>query len=523
MKDCTNCKFYMPEADAFAGTLPMCTKFGTPLGKSAADTEGVRGELARSHAAKCSSHTPLDSEVVVDFPVNPPHRIGVSLNQEAVANRVLDPDREQPSGCSKCEWYIPPTVARKELGFDLGVCGAFAQLLGPKELTQRAKLCDVGVRGANRQDSDGIILDPKFEVSAGAMGSDRGRGTSDKYDPYRHASIDPREYPTDRPVSEEDLANCIKAWRKVNHPKGTMPPQWMPIFDWAAAGVERDPRLSYGAHQPDLYVDHAGLLYMFAFLYMGGLNPEHAWTEYLMLIGEAGTGKTDFFVYAAYLMDLPVVRISLTPNTQPEDFFGTGTLEIDPETGQQVTGFKRGRFALAYEQSCVMILDEANTASDAIWLLLRPALDSASQVVIEQERVVLEKDPYNFIGLTGNPNTPQYRGVRPLSGADFNRVCKFRLDLPDLDTEREIVRRHCAKGGYAVPDNVLALLMNVTVRLRQLHDDHILTVPWSIRSNVRVAKLTRGLDIEDAFKVAETDGLPEEQAELILTTVRSYL
>lgn len=526
--DCTECKFYVAEADEFLGQLPMCGADGTPLGISANDSAGTRRAIARSNAASCGRSVPLASSTSVTISSTRSHTVGASTNLTR-AMRLKAEGGPEPTSCAKCTWYIPPKVAHDELGFDFGVCGVFAELIGNKELQPKAKACDVGVAGPNRTSSDGIMLDPKFDAGVFVLDvNDRENG---KYDPAYHSSIDPREYVSDRPVTAEDIESGIRAWRKVNDPTGEAAPLYMPIFDWTAIGCTRDPRLTYGDHQPDLYVDHAGLLHTFAFLYMGDLTKTEdasgrerqvALNETLALIGGSGTGKTEFFCWVAWLMDLPFTRISLSPSTDPIEFFGMPSLGPNEE-GMQVTGFKRGRFSLKYEQSGVIVLDEANSASDSIWFTLRSALDSAGQFAIEAEGVVLEKDPYCFIGIAMNPDDPAYRGVRPLGAADYDRLAKTYVELPDIDTERDIVRRHCEKIGYDVPEGILSLLSNVSVRLRQMHANGDITVPWTIRSNVRVAKCTMGLGVERAFRVAVTDGLRPDQAELILTVVRSYL
>ncbi len=532
-KTCTSCVYYRAESPDFANAIPACVRFGTPLGLTAGDSTGTRASLARSVAASCAGY--LDVADTTTTPVaitkKASHNIAESTNVVKASKLSATYDAPHhgplPASCSKCRWYIDPKTALKGLGVGFGVCGAFGDMVGPKELSTKAASCEFKFPGANLLDVAGLYLDPKFEVGLAAAADDAVPGKLEKYD-HKHHMTDPRKYVSDREVTPADLASGIKAWRKVNEPSGTCPAVFMPIFDWEAIGVVRDPRTTYGDHKPHLYVDHAGLLYLFAFLYMGRVtadpdtDKQSALTETLALVGGPGTGKTEFFVWVAWLMDLPVVRISLSPSTDPFEFFGTPTAEKG-EGDYAVTGFKRGQFSEAYERSCVIILDEANSAKDSIWYTLRPALDSAGQFGIPAENVLLEKDPYCFIGLAYNDVKASNRGTRELSAADTDRMVRYTLGLPSAEVERSIVQAHCADIGYAISDSTLDKIMNIAVELRAMNEDRTLPVAWTVRSNVRVAKMTLGLPLEMAYRLAVTEGLSQAQGEGVILKVRNYL
>lgn len=519
-QDCTQCVHYAAEAD-IAGKIPQCTKYGYPLGISPVDAESTRSTLAQRFAHGCMDFTTNHAhprEDRVPFPT-----VGAApLNMAAVTPRPSL--GVAPTSCKNCQHYIPPAIVKSELGFEVGMCSLGAELLPPKALLSRPRDCVFGVDGENRTSTDGVMLNPKYDVMTAMASAKRRPEIHEAYDPHHHTKTDPRDWVSERDVTEEDRLDGIRAWRKVAHPRGTRAPLFMPIFDWKALGIDRDPRESYGSHQPHLYVDHAALLHQFAFLYMGGgLVPDQAALKMtLALVGEAGTGKTEFWAWVAWLMDLPFKRISIRPSTAPDEFFGSLKLVIDEATGLQVTKFEPGRFTTAFASPCVVCLDEPNSASDDLWFLLRPALDSAAQLVIESESMVIEKDAYCFVGLAMNPDeNPVYRGARPLSGADFNRLRQRKVDLPDAATERGIIRQHCLEIGYELPDHILSVIMNVSDTLRTLYADGAITVPWGIRSNIAVAQLTWGLEIEESYQLAITDGLEQAQAETIISEVRA--
>lgn len=518
MASCTKCSYYSAESEF---QLPQCQKYGTLLGISSADTPDTRASLAERIGEACASFTTdvVEQVVHLPFPV-----VGVAPTNMTQALEEAG-DREAPTACNKCRWYVPPVLVQKEFGFEMGMCSVMAEVLSPKALLRRPRDCSFGNAGANRTSTSGVMLAPNYDLDVAVRSTAKASASHGTYDPFEHSRVDPREWPTDREVSEDDRLDGIRAWRKVCHPRGTKAPIYMPIFDWKAVGVERDPRTTYGAHQPELYIDHAGLLHQFAFLYMGGMiEGQAALNKFLMLIGEAGTGKTEFWCWVAWLMDLPFYRISCRPDTDKFEFFGSSALEVDEATGQAVTTFKPGRFTRHFATSCVICLDEPNTLPDESWLLIRPTIESATaQLVIEDQNLVIEKDPYCFTGGAINPEwVPSYRGVRPLAAADFDRIEKRYVNNPDAATERQILRNHCAKLGYDIPEATLTKIMNIAERLRELYADGGISFPWGIRANVNVAQLTWGLELEEAYQVGVTDGLEPAAQETVITVVRSF-
>lgn len=521
MKDCRNCSHSAPN-DTYG--IPVCTKFGTPLGISPADDEATRDRISLAFAENCNSFT--DQELVDTDTAMLNLKLRVGSGSDILASAVaISPKRKAPSSCSNCSFFINPSSVHRELGFEQGLCGVDATLVYPTDIISRATACSFGHLGMPRTSTDGVLLDPRYNTTAVSIKPTLPKHGS--YDPTEHTKIDPREYPSDRPVSDFDRDELgIRAWRKVYYPKATKPPVYMPIFDWQKLGIESDPRETYGDHSPELYVDYTGLLYQFALFACQALSNEGEgtpMTKTLALIGEAGTGKTEFFCWVAWLMDLPFYRISLRPTSEMYEFFGSNALTVDEKSGQSVTNWKNGRFADRFSQPCVICLDEPNCAPDEIWYLLRPVLDNAGQLVIESEKVVIPRDPYCFIGMAMNPPTPGYRGTRVLSPADRRRFFAAEVSYPQSAEERLIIQAHCHKAGFEIEDNLLSAIMNISDALRSLYSDRVLTSPWGVSNNVDVALLTRGLELEDCYRAVVTVGLEQAQSEVILNQVRTYV
>jgi hypothetical protein len=513
--DCKQCVNYRPNS-SFG--LPACAATNMLL---ATHNDKDSPTIRDAHADQCNAFEP-GPMAATNLQITAV-RIGVNLDAGGAS---VDPNREKPVSCSSCKFYAAPRTVQKELGWAAGLCTKRGELIQHSAIQTCALACPFGDVGDNQLSTADVMLDPRYRgglntVKVGGKGS-----TVKGFDPLRHIQTDPREWETDRPVTQEDREAAIQAWRRVDDPKGKQSPKFMPVFDWKELGIDRDPRETYGGHTPHLYEDHAGLLYWFAFLYGGTWGDpargDQGLQETLMLLGEAGTGKTEFWCYVAYLMDLPFTRLSIRPDTESMEFFGTGAL-VDSESGGQVTTFKPGRFTTAYQRPGVVCIDELTAANDSIMYLIRPVIDGAGQFAIEQEAMVFEQDPACFIGVACNPSwNPLYTGTRPLSAADDSRLNKRWVELPDEATERHIITAHCKAVGYDIDVKILDRLFRIAGDLREQYKNHDSTLPWGIRDQIKVAKLTWGLDMIDAFNTAVLDGMDPDQATMVRGVITAH-
>lgn len=511
-KDCPGCVLQADTASTFRRGIEadVCITLGHILSRPG-NTESADERIKIEFAKNCSSFGKARPTSVPSF-----LSAQVSIGDVATLVRLSTEDRpadQVPPTCTGCAHFIPASVVKKELGWNLGMCALKGRLLFPERYLHEAAGCTEGRRGENRDTADGLPLLPMYE-SAGSsfIVTSPGAVKMSAETIARHA-VDPREYVTDRPVSDHERnVDCIRAWRRVDDPEGLKPPVFLPIFDGERL-TGRDPRESYGNHKPQLYVDHQGLLYDLAVELM-------ELDETPILIGDAGVGKTEAAAYLAYLMDLPVTRLSLRKDTEKEEFIGKTDLVVDPATGQSVTKFTAGRFTEAYQKPGVIVLDEPNLANDEVWQYLRPAFDSAKQ--LDVDNTILRRHPWAFVFGAMNPSWNMlYVGTNPISVADLDRVSPVWVDLPPENVERQIIAKHCEADGYDLPIEILDRIMKVAGDLRGMISEGTLPMAWGIRSQIKVARKTRFYSFEKAYRRALTDGLEPEVVDLIITSVRS--
>ena len=510
---CESCPSFVKAADtgsvlAKPVDLDVCVRFGHILSKPGASAS-ADARIKSSIAGECPSYGQPRPATVPEYltaqvSMGDPIAISVSVT------RAPRTDAEAPSSCTGCEYFVPPNVVRQELGWQQGLCAMKGRLLWPNRYLKEAQGCAEGRIGEKRDTADGIMLLKAYDASMAA--AVKLRRTTAPIDSAAHRT-DPRQYVTDKPLDADDVALNIRAWRQVDDPEGIHEPVYLPIFD----GIKltgSDPRATYGNHRPDLYIDHAGLLYDLAGeMYEDGNSP--------ILVGPAGTGKTEMGVWLAWLMDLPVTRLSMHAETEVEDFIGHPTLT--ESNGATITGYEKGSFIEAIEKPGVVIVDEYNVAGDAIQQFLRPIFDGAGEIALTKNgSAVAVRHPFCFPMGTQNPDwDPIYVGTKTLSAADLDRVSGIALGLPPESIERQIITERCADSGYDIDPVVLDKVMQVAQDIRRQITEGTLMMAWGIRSNIDVALKTRRYSFEKAYRRAILDLLEPESADIIVASVRT--
>lgn len=515
-RDCPSFVTADDSANVYSKSLgaDSCVRHGYLLSQPKASAS-VNDRTVKNFAAGCPNHgepRPIPAPVVFTAQVS----IGDPGSAKPNANT------SQPPSCYNCVNFVAPDITERELGWPMAACAAKGRLLFPQRYIAEADDCLQGVYGPRRTTTDGMVMLPQYGaiIKAGQKPAVPYEFTAES---ARH-SIDPRDYVTDKPVTPEEQAGFIRAWREVRDPESLRPSVYMPIFDGTRlvehfcpakdhTDCNHDPRSTYGGHRPDLYIDHQAMLYDFV-VEMICLD------ETPVLIGGAGTGKTESLAWVAYLMDLPFTRFSITKATEEWMLKGETKLVVDPATGQQVTQWVDGRLTARMRQPGVIGMDELNL-NNALYEFMRPMLDNAKQLVLDENQgAYVIRGDYTFLAVTQNPaDDPIYVGTEPMSAADSSRVSPFRFALPDNDVERAIIRRHCEDGGYDIDEVVLDKIMQIATDIRKMIADG-LPIAWGIRDQVKVARKTEYYSLMKAYRRAVLDGLDSELVTPILKIVQ---
>lgn len=483
---------------------PMCGRYGHVLGKPGSTP--VQEQKIQTHFAnQCPSYMdelptlPLEYQMKVAMP-----------DVDIITAEPDDELHQSCRSCGTCKNLIPDTTVQSEMGWEVGLCAAKGKLILPNRWVMEAKGCAYREFGQQRRSTAGIHLLPEFEdafqLSTNPIKS---------YFESKGNFVEPGEWETERPVSDEDRSSGIKAWRRIVDPAGTGNEAWLPVYDENFFNEEeraKIPRTNSPEH-PELYIDHFGGVYLAAV----------CWTELdetPALWGEAGVGKTELFRHLAWIMCLPYERISITGSTEIDEL--AGKMHFSKDRG---TYFEYGRLPKAWTKPCVIGLDEPNVAKDpSVWHFLRPLTDNSKQLVLDMnEGEQLDRHADCYMGFAMNPAwDPRNVGAEPISDADASRLFHVFIDVPPPELEREIIRNRVKLDGWEIDNERLDMLMNVAELIRGLSKDGTLPITWAIRPQIKVARALRWFDPVTAYRRAVGDFLEPQQTEVLLDQVRAH-
>lgn len=516
MRSCEGCPAYKTAAEASLTLkndpgVPVCMRFHRPMSKpgmSTAATERIKLKFAEGCPSYGAPYTATNEVPPTSFMV-------------AAPDPEVKPQHDtasKPRSCTGCANFIGPKAIKDELGWSWGMCAASGRLIAPDRYKDEARGCLFSSVGPPRDTTTGIHEMPIYTENFTA----NVKVTGHAIDPTG-TYVDPQDYHTDREVTEDDTSCGIRAWRRIHDPKGSGKYVELPIFErdfFSDEERELIPMAGDDEH-PEWYIDHGGLLYRVAVMWMAIDQAPALW-------GHAGTGKTELGRHLAWLMGLPFERINLRPDTEYEEVAGSPQFSVAPERrddpeARPETWWKDGVMPRRWERPGVLLLDEPNMAPPDVWAFLRPAIDNSKQLVVDDRR--RERHAFTFLLTAMNPAwSPQYVGTRELSSADMSRLRHVFVDLPPEDIERQIIVRSCSTNEppYEPTDQTVDKVMAIAREIRGMVDDGALPVSWAIRENSAVLRMTQYFGLEDAYRLAITDGLEPETAKLILGVVKTY-
>jgi hypothetical protein len=507
-KICSNCpSFLKPDetTSKFKKSIgsPMCGRYGFVLGKPG--LKPVQEEkLQRTYASRCDKY----GEPAPPLPEKRDHFVVLADPDARVELPESDDKKKFCKSCATCSNFVSDARVLDEFGWAAGICAARGKLLFPTQYTYEARECEFRSLGPVRQTTSGLTLMPEFE-DAFNLATDPVRSY------FKTVIIDPQEYETDKPLTDEDRAHGLRAWRVVRDPEGTGLEIYLPIYDKEYFSEEewgKVPKSGDDEH-PELYIDHNGAVYKCGVL----------WTELdetPALWGSAGTGKTELFRHMAWLMCLPFERLSITGETEIDEL--AGSMRYSPEEG---TFFHYGRLPQAWQKPCVICIDEPNVGRPEVWQFIRPLTDNSKQLVLDMNKNErLERHVDAFMGMAMNPAwDPKNVGAAVISDADARRLMHVYMELPPAILEREIVRNRVKLDGWEIDDERLNAIQDIAVDIRNLCDDQTLPITWGVAQQIKVARATRWFDILTAYRMAGADFLEPQAQEILLDQVKAHI
>lgn len=505
VKSCLSCPSYLGPADAaaFFGKsvgAPVCARFGHILERPNS-TNAQNKDTVEKFAKGCSEYgagRPARKPEIVRHEVflpNPDHMVELP---------ELDTKRTLVRTCGQCTHFVSDPVVEEEHGWAAGACQAKGKLIPGNRKTIEARGCTY--RAAGPQESTiNLMLLPIYRSVDAAREAKLARAAD--------SITEPLDYETDRELTDGDIEAGIQAWREVVDQGGSTNSVFLPVFDPKSFTEEqRDwiPKTGDDEH-PELYFDHNNATYL-----IGAL-----WTELdetPALWGQPGVGKTEIFRHLAWLMQVPFYRFSIKESTELYEL--EGSQQFDDKRG---TWFRDGRFTVAWQSKCVIVVDEPNLGRPEVWAFLRPCMDNSKQLVIDADggRMV-KRDGFAFMGLAMNPSwSPLNIGTSPIGAADASRLMHMEFAAPEEAVERKIIENRIRLDGWIIDKQRLDFVISISDKIRELCGQGHLAMSWGPRENIKVARALRWFEPLTAYRMAAADYLEPEQRESVLDQVRA--
>lgn len=524
MKSCVTCPNFLTDDKDIkeklarpVGKVAVCGKYGHLLGQkdqSPEDTVNLRTFMAE----ECDSY-------------GEPRKLGRIANPQL---RVAYPNpeiMEHPTdttvaSCHGCANLIRAEAVYDSLGYSLPLCRGKGTLIANP--LRDAQGCSWGTPGTPGTNTNGITL--RKELRRGFLG-----------DPEKafkalvsngNLSLEPTTYPTDSDVSDQDRADGIKAWRKLEDPAGTDKHIFLPIFDSSETGIfsakeRRKIPQTGSAHHPELYIDYANLVWEFAV---------ETWTlnQTLFIQSEPGLGKTEFVYYMAWLMQVPVTRLFFTDKIEWDDIYGKLTFR----NGEM--GWQDGRYTAAWRRAGLILVDEPNMAPSEIMSTLRTTTeldrvlyldaglgeeDEAGKEV-DLDNLMVTPHPYCMQVWCGNPSwDPRNIGTKELAAADISRLSPAVLEHPPVAIERHIIKSTCLElDGWEIPEHLLDQIMTISTDIREKSKEGEFPGTWGIRENVKVARKLPWYPLEKAYRMAVLNHFePDTRAMIVEHSIKTVV
>lgn len=504
-KNCQTCPSYLQPNEGtrfFKKTVgaPTCAKFGHVLGRP-----GMKGaqlkKVGEVRARACGSHGQ-------PRPIRPPDTVSMDVAMPIPETRVSSANATTVGACNSCTNFVRDDAVAKEWGWTAGACSAKGKLILGTRRSIEAQDCSYSNFGTPRGTTDGMGLYPEFEENFGLADP-----LADFFNSKKNF-VDPVDFPADKAASEIEKRVGIRGWRAIVDHGGTDNVTYLPLYRLDYFTPEeraKIPRTGQDEH-PELYVDHANMTYKVAVLWRELDETPALW-------GEAGTGKTEFLRYMAWLMCVPFERISITGSTELEDL--AGKMHFSKEKG---TYFEYGRLPKAWKKPNVICLDEPNVGPPDVWQFIRPLTDNSKQLVLDQaagERIPRSDGCY--LGLCMNPSWDVRNvGADLIGDADGSRLMHAFFNLPPAKLEREIIKSHVAVDNWEITDDQLDVVMKIAKEVRDLCAENVLPITWGLRPQIKVARALRWFDPISAYRMASADYLEPEAQEALLAVVRAH-
>lgn len=240
--------------------------------------------------------------------------------------------------------------------------------------------------------------------------------------------------------------------------------------------------------------------------------------ENVLLVGDAGTGKSSLVEQLAALANQPLRRVNLHGESDTTMLVGRDQpTEVD---GQRTLRFVPGLLAVAMLEGYWLLLDELDAALQPVLFVLQGVLEDGGKLVLDDAGgTVIRKHPNFRLFATGNTIGIAGRNKLLYSGT-MSRLNEATLDrfgmvvhVPPMAREDELKVLQKAVPDIQLP--ILEGVVNIAQEIRKQLKEEALTCTFSTRRCLQWVRAMRKFHPLRAARVSILNKLSAEDAKVV--------
>lgn len=209
----------------------------------------------------------------------------------------------------------------------------------------------------------------------------------------------------------------------------------------------------------------------------------------ILLIGEAGTGKTSIARFIAHKRKQGYTRISMTGYSTPDELIGSKSVK------DGATYYENGILTKAMIDGHIVVLDEINATPPDCLFILHSLLDDDKRLALPNGDIIKPHKDFRFIA-TMNPD---YEGTKGLNRALLDR---FSIIL-SIDTLKPIAESKLLVKRTGIDKELADKMIVVAWSIRKAYVEQRTLSFCSTRTLLQWGELIKkGLPTEQAYKTA---------------------
>lgn len=181
----------------------------------------------------------------------------------------------------------------------------------------------------------------------------------------------------------------------------------------------------------------------------------------IMLIGDAGVGKSSVIVEICARLNVPVYQMACSGKTRFQHLVGSRELV------NGATKWVDGPLTRAMREGGVLLMDEVTRLDAGEQMNLAAVLDARSTLTVPDTGEVVKPHPRFRVAATGNSggfgdDSGAYVGEKPSSFAFIDRLQKLKVEVMPEDVETDLLKK-----VSGLPDEIVSLMIRLAKEIRK--------------------------------------------------------